>query len=60
MVGDYYSVMGWDPETGKPLPDTLSRLGLEREAADIATVEISVRLQDLSVGAAEQPGKGDN
>jgi len=60
MIGDYYSVMGWDPETGKPLPDTLSRLGLEREAADIATVEIPVRLQDLSVGATERPGKGDN
>jgi aldehyde:ferredoxin oxidoreductase len=24
----YYKQMGWDPETGKPLPDTLDRLGL--------------------------------
>jgi len=21
--------MGWDPETGKPLPETLKKLGLE-------------------------------
>jgi aldehyde:ferredoxin oxidoreductase len=26
---NYYEQMGWDPETGKPLPDTLKRLGLE-------------------------------
>jgi len=25
----YYEGMGWDKETGKPLPDTLQRLGLE-------------------------------
>jgi aldehyde:ferredoxin oxidoreductase len=25
----YYEGMGWDPETGKPLPETLSKLGLE-------------------------------
>jgi len=24
----YYEEMGWDPETGKPLPNTLSKLGL--------------------------------
>jgi aldehyde:ferredoxin oxidoreductase len=25
----YYGLMGWDPETSKPLPETLKRLGLE-------------------------------
>ncbi|MBI4496239.1 MAG: hypothetical protein HY697_04805, partial [Deltaproteobacteria bacterium] len=25
----YYLEMGWDPETGRPLPQTLQRLGLE-------------------------------
>ena len=25
----YYKEMGWDPETGKPLPDTLEKLGLD-------------------------------
>jgi aldehyde:ferredoxin oxidoreductase len=25
---NYYKEMGWDPETGKPLPGTLSKLGL--------------------------------
>ena len=27
-VGEFYEAMGWDKETGKPLPDTLRRLGL--------------------------------
>jgi aldehyde:ferredoxin oxidoreductase len=26
----YFELMGWDPETGKPLPHTLRSLGLER------------------------------
>jgi len=60
MIREYYSLMGWDPETGKPLPETLGRLGLEQVAEDIATVEIPVRLQNVSVGTAEPPGKGDN
>ncbi|MEM2126329.1 MAG: aldehyde ferredoxin oxidoreductase C-terminal domain-containing protein, partial [Candidatus Methanosuratincola sp.] len=25
----YYEFMGWDPETGHPLPETLERLGLK-------------------------------
>ncbi|MBI5969428.1 MAG: aldehyde ferredoxin oxidoreductase C-terminal domain-containing protein, partial [Deltaproteobacteria bacterium] len=29
MVRSYYEMMGWDPETGKPLPQTLKSLGLE-------------------------------
>ena len=32
MIKDYYQLMGWDPETGRPLPETLSRLGLEEAA----------------------------
>ena len=26
---NYYEQMGWDPETGKPLPETLKKLGLD-------------------------------
>ena len=29
MRRKYYELMGWDKETGKPLPDTLRRYGLE-------------------------------
>jgi aldehyde:ferredoxin oxidoreductase len=29
MLDNYYSLMGWDKLTGKPLPETLRRLGLE-------------------------------
>ncbi|MFH2008899.1 MAG: aldehyde ferredoxin oxidoreductase family protein [bacterium] len=28
LAADYYSAMGWDPQTAKPLPHTLDRLGL--------------------------------
>ena len=28
MVENYYSLMGWDTKTGKPLPETLKKLGL--------------------------------
>ena len=34
MLQDYYGTMGWD-ERGKPLPETLESLGLEKVAADI-------------------------
>jgi aldehyde:ferredoxin oxidoreductase len=59
MIREYYAVMGWEPETGKPLPETLSRLGLEKEAAEVGAVEVPIRLQDISLDAAGQPGKGD-
>ena len=29
MVENYYTLMGWDPKTGKPLPETLKNLGLD-------------------------------
>ncbi len=28
MLRNYYRLMGWDTESGKPLPDTLQKLGL--------------------------------
>ena len=31
----YYELMGWDRETGKPLPDTLRSLGLEHVIPDL-------------------------
>jgi len=34
-VGHYYESMGWDVKTGKPLPETLERLGLEHVIKDI-------------------------
>ncbi len=35
MVAEYYRHMGWDLETGKPLPDTLKKLGLVKEEKDM-------------------------
>ena len=35
MLDYYYEQMGWDKETGKPLPDTLRKLGLEHVIKDI-------------------------
>ena len=35
MLDSYYERMGWDKETGKPLPDTLKKLGLEHLIKDI-------------------------
>jgi len=35
MLDRYYEQMGWDKETGKPLPDTLRKLGLEHTIRDI-------------------------
>ncbi len=29
MVQNYYTLMGWDPQTGVPLPETLETLGLD-------------------------------
>jgi aldehyde:ferredoxin oxidoreductase len=29
MLKEYYGLRGWDEETGQPLPDTLSALGLD-------------------------------
>jgi aldehyde:ferredoxin oxidoreductase len=35
MKRNYWEKMGWDPETGKPLPETLERLGLGELAAEL-------------------------
>jgi aldehyde:ferredoxin oxidoreductase len=29
MLRNYYTLMGWDVNTGKPLPQTLKDLGLD-------------------------------
>jgi aldehyde:ferredoxin oxidoreductase len=29
MVSQFYSNIGWDPKTGKPLPETLKSLGID-------------------------------
>ncbi|MGE5397495.1 MAG: aldehyde ferredoxin oxidoreductase family protein [Chitinophagales bacterium] len=29
VLGQYFTARGWDPATGRPLPETLQRLGLE-------------------------------
>ena len=34
MQRNYYEQMGWDGETGKPLPETLRKLGLEHTIPD--------------------------
>ena len=35
MLENYYTRMGWDPKTGKPLPETLKNLGLEELSKDL-------------------------
>lgn len=35
MVENYYRLMGWDPKTGKPLPETLENLGLAEIIKDL-------------------------
>ena len=57
MIREYYDLMGWEPETGKPLPETLARLSLGQVAEDIAAVEVPVRLQDVSMDTGGLPRK---
>ncbi|MFC1926445.1 aldehyde ferredoxin oxidoreductase family protein [Chloroflexota bacterium] len=35
MLSLYYELMGWDKDTGKPLPETLKSLGLEKVVRDM-------------------------
>ena len=35
MKSFYFELMGWEPATGKPLPQTLKSLGLEKLIADL-------------------------
>ncbi|MBU2228278.1 MAG: hypothetical protein KJ936_11565 [Proteobacteria bacterium] len=35
MLENYYKSMGWDTETGKPLPETLKKLGLSELMKDL-------------------------
>ena len=35
MIEKYYTLMGWDPKTGKPLPETLKKLDLEELIKDL-------------------------
>jgi aldehyde:ferredoxin oxidoreductase len=35
MIGNYYTHMGWDPKIGKPLPETLKKIGLEELIKDL-------------------------
>jgi aldehyde:ferredoxin oxidoreductase len=35
MLRNYYDHMGWDRKTGKPLPETLTSLGLGDIVSDI-------------------------
>jgi len=35
MVENYYTIMGWDPKTGKPLPETLEKLDLGELIKDL-------------------------
>lgn len=41
MLGNYYSLMGWERDTGLPLPETLKKLGLEHLIKDIEYVKQS-------------------
>ncbi len=35
MLTAYYEIRGWDPETGKPTPERLQKLGLQEYISDI-------------------------
>ena len=35
MMDNYYRLMGWDRQTGKPWPETLKKYGLERQLRDL-------------------------
>lgn len=35
MLRNYYELLGWDPETGKPLPETLKDLGIGHVSKDL-------------------------
>ncbi len=35
MKSFYFQLMGWDQETGRPLPHTLKTLGLEKLIPDL-------------------------
>ena len=35
MAKNYYTLMGWDPENGKPLPETLEKYGLQDIIKDL-------------------------
>ena len=35
MIDNYYKLMGWDRESGKPLPETLKAIGLEHVVSDL-------------------------
>jgi aldehyde:ferredoxin oxidoreductase len=38
MRSNYYEKMGWDPETGKPLPETLIGVGLAHLIPDLKSL----------------------
>ncbi len=35
MTDIYYNLMGWDMKTGKPLPETLNKLGFDFVGHDL-------------------------
>jgi aldehyde:ferredoxin oxidoreductase len=39
LIENYYTLMGWDPQTGKPTAKTLKELGIEDIIADLPPSE---------------------
>ena len=35
MIENYYTLMGWDPKTGKPTAETLNKLDIGEIAEDL-------------------------
>jgi aldehyde:ferredoxin oxidoreductase len=35
LLDDYYKAIGWDRASGRPLPETLEKVGLEEIVSDI-------------------------
>jgi aldehyde:ferredoxin oxidoreductase len=47
LRSNYYQNMGWDPETGKPLAETLEKLGLKHLIPDLEKIR----------GGQQKPGE---
>ena len=45
MVQNYYRLMGWDEKTGKPLPETLEKLGLGELVKDLYVAIAVVKVE---------------
>jgi aldehyde:ferredoxin oxidoreductase len=58
MVSEYYTVVGWEPDTGKPKKETLAKFGLEKYYQDIGDIEITEKVGDIYIPEKGSPSRG--